>query len=65
MPAASSSDSSRSGPHPNAYALLPFLVFVLFYAGLSAAAGSFDVVPMAVAFSVAGAAAPCLATTFR
>ena len=57
MPAASSSDSSPRNPQPNALALLPFLVFVLFYAGLSAAAGSFDVVPMAVAFSVAGAAA--------
>ena len=57
MPAASSSDSSARNPQPNALALLPFFVFVLFYAGLSAAAGSFDVVPMAVAFSVAGAAA--------
>lgn len=42
---------------PNAFALMPFLVFVLFYAGLSIVAESFDVVPMAVAFSVAGAAA--------
>ncbi len=57
MPAASYSDSSPRSPHPNARALLPFLMFVLFYAGLSVAAGSFDVVPMAVAFSVAGAAA--------
>jgi Na+/H+ antiporter NhaC len=45
---------------PNAWALLPFAVFVLFYAGLSVAAGSFDAVPMAVAFAVAGAAAVAL-----
>lgn len=45
------------GVRPNAWALLPFAVFVLFYAGLSVAAGSFDAVPMAVAFAVAGAAA--------
>lgn len=42
---------------PNALALVPFGIFLLFYAGLSILAGSFDAVPMAVAFSVAGAAA--------
>lgn len=51
------SGGSASGAGPNARALLPFGVFVLFYAGLSVAAGSFDAVPMAVAFAVAGAAA--------
>ena len=49
--------SSGPGVRPNAWALLPFGVFVLFYAGLSVVARSFDAVPMAVAFSVAGAAA--------
>ena len=51
------SDSDRK---PNAAALLPFGVFMLFYAGLSICADSFDAVPMAVAFSVAGAAAIAL-----
>ena len=51
------SGSSTSGARPNVWALLPFLVFVLFDAGLSIVAGSFDAVPMTVAFSVAGAAA--------
>ena len=57
MPTASSCDNPPRNPRPNARALLPFLMFVLFYAGLSVVAGSFDVVPMAVAFSVAAAAA--------
>lgn len=54
------SPASASSVKPNAWALLPFAVFVLFYAGLSVVAKSFDVVPMAVAFSVAGAAAIAL-----
>ena len=57
MSAPSSQCSSTSSVTPNAWALLPFVVFVLFYAGLSIVARSFDTVPMAVAFSVAGAAA--------
>ena len=51
------SNTSSTNIKPKARALLPFVIFVLFYAGLSIAAGSFDAVPMAVAFSVAGAAA--------
>ena len=51
------SGSSTSSARPNVWALLPFVVFVLFDAGLSIVAGSFDAVPMTVAFSVAGAAA--------
>lgn len=51
------SSTSSTNIKPKARALLPFVIFVLFYAGLSIAAGSFDAVPMAVAFSVAGAAA--------
>ena len=52
MSAPSSQCSSTSSVTPNAWALLPFVVFVLFYAGLSIVARSFDTVPMAVAFSV-------------
>ena len=51
------SGNSTSSTMPNVWALLPFVVFVLFDAGLSIVAGSFDAVPMTVAFSVAGAAA--------
>ena len=38
-------------------ALLPFVAFAVFYAGLSCASGSFDTVPMSVAFSFASAVA--------
>ena len=38
-------------------ALLPFLVFVLFYVGLSLRAGDFYKVPMPISFVVASAAA--------
>jgi len=42
---------------PNGRALLPFLVFVIFYLGLSLKAGDFYKVPMPIAFVVASAAA--------
>jgi hypothetical protein len=42
---------------PNGFALLPFLVFVVFYLGLSLQAGDFYKVPMPIAFVVASAAA--------
>ena len=42
---------------PNGRALLPFLVFVVFYLGLSLQAGDFYKVPMPIAFVVASAAA--------
>ncbi|MCR5414706.1 MAG: Na+/H+ antiporter NhaC family protein [Kiritimatiellae bacterium] len=41
----------------NPLALLPFLVFAVFYVGLSAAAGGFYSVPMPAAFAVASASA--------
>ena len=44
-------------PAPNGRALLPFLVFVVFYLGLSLQAGDFYKVPMPIAFVVASAAA--------
>ncbi len=50
----------RTDVRPNVWALLPFGAFILFYAGLSVVAGSFDAVPMAVAFAVAGAVALAL-----
>ena len=42
---------------PNGHALIPFLVFVAFYLGLSLQAGDFYRVPMPIAFVVASAAA--------
>ena len=45
---------------PNCLALLPFLVFLLFYLGLSLWAGDFYKVPMPVAFLVASMVAMCL-----
>ena len=42
---------------PNGRALLPFLVFIVFYVGLSLQAGDFYRVPMPIAFIVASAAA--------
>ena len=42
---------------PNGRALIPFLVFVAFYLGLSLQAGDFYKVPMPIAFVVASAAA--------
>lgn len=50
-----STESPR--PAPNGRALLPFLVFVVFYLGLSLQAGDFYKVPMPIAFVVASAAA--------
>ena len=38
---------------PNGRALIPFLVFVAFYLGLSLQAGDFYKVPMPIAFVVA------------
>jgi Na+/H+ antiporter NhaC len=52
--------SSPDSPKPNGRALLPFLVFVAFYLGLSLQAGDFYKVPMPIAFVVASAAALCL-----
>ena len=48
---------SQAHPAPNGRALLPFLVFVAFYLGLSLRAGDFYKVPMPIAFVVASAAA--------
>ena len=42
---------------PNGHALIPFLVFVVFYLGLSLQAGDFYRVPMPIAFVIASAAA--------
>ena len=42
---------------PSAYALLPFLVFVVFYVGLSLWSGDFYSIPMPTAFLVASATA--------
>ncbi len=47
----------NSSPKPCARALIPFLVFALFYTGLSLMAGDFYRVPMPAAFAVASAAA--------
>lgn len=44
-------------PKPHFAALIPFAVFIVFYAGLSIWAGDFYKVPMPVAFAVASAAA--------
>ena len=46
-----------SRPAPNVRALIPFLVFVVFYLGLSLQAHDFYKVPMPIAFVVASAAA--------
>ena len=48
---------NKTSPKPNGFALLPFLVFVAFYLGLSLQAGDFYKVPMPIAFVVASAAA--------
>ena len=42
---------------PNGFALIPFLVFIVFYVGLSVQAGDFYRVPMPIAFVIASAAA--------
>ena len=44
-------------PHPNGFALFPFLVFMAFYLGLSLWSGDFYKVPMPIAFLVASAVA--------
>ena len=44
-------------PRPNGRALIPFLVFALFYVGLSIQANDFYKVPMPIAFLVASATA--------
>ena len=49
--------SISSTPRPSAYALLPFLVFVVFYVGLSLWSGDFYSIPMPTAFLVASATA--------
>ena len=49
--------NSETTPTPNGRALLPFLVFVVFYLGLSLQAGDFYKVPMPIAFVVASASA--------
>ena len=46
-----------STPRPSAYALLPFLVFVVFYVGLSLWSGDFYSIPLPTAFLVASATA--------
>lgn len=48
---------TSSTPRPSAYALLPFLVFVVFYVGLSLWSGDFYSIPMPTAFLVASATA--------
>ena len=53
-----SSDNS-SPAQPNSLALLPFLVFLAFYLGISVCAGDFYKVPMPVAFLVATMVAMC------
>ena len=50
-------NAAPKSPAPNGRALLPFLVFVVFYLGLSLQAGDFYKVPMPIAFVVASAAA--------
>lgn len=45
---------------PSAVALLPFLVFAVFYVGLSVSAGDFYKVPMTIAFLIASASAVLL-----
>ena len=48
-----------TSPTPRASAFLPFLVFLLFYLGLSLWANDFYKVPMPIAFLVASAVAVC------
>ncbi|MBQ7721423.1 MAG: hypothetical protein IJT64_00790 [Kiritimatiellae bacterium] len=48
--------NENSEIRPNGRALIPFLVFVAFYLGLSLQAGDFYRVPMPIAFIVASAA---------
>ncbi len=48
---------SNTDTRPNGLALLPFLVFLVFYLGLSLCAHDFYKVPMPIAFVVASAAA--------
>ena len=49
--------SIPSESRPRFTALIPFIVFILFYVGLSIWAGNFYKVPMPVAFAVASASA--------
>lgn len=49
--------STPPSPRPNALALLPFLVFLAFYLGLSLWTGDFYSIPMPIAFLVASATA--------
>ena len=52
-------ENSVKGVRPNGWALLPFLVFAVFYVGLSVWANDFYKVSMPVAFVVASAFALC------
>ena len=51
------SNKSIEKPAANGWALVPFLVFAAFYAGLSVWAGDFYKVPMPLAFLLASAVA--------
>ncbi|MBR4518925.1 MAG: Na+/H+ antiporter NhaC family protein [Victivallales bacterium] len=55
----SNDNSSTSPVQPSCLALLPFLVFLVFYLGISLWAGDFYKVPMPVAFLVAAMVAMC------
>ena len=50
-------DKTNTQPKANGWALIPFLVFAVFYVGLSIQANDFYKVPMPIAFLVASAAA--------
>ena len=49
--------SNDASAKPNPWALIPFLVFAVFYVGLSVSAGDFYKVPMPIAFIIASAVA--------